>query len=174
MNDKLRLLVTDLCFGGCEKCCNKQYDLTKLPVVGDIMQYKEISITGGEPLLFEKRLNALVMGIKMLNPNVKLYLYTALTPYFSDELQMLDGITYTLHSDKQFGDFAFFNMHMRKYPSLCFFKSLRLNIFKEVQLPDYSLCSYEDLWEVIKIIEWQDKCPVPAGEDFMRLNELWR
>lgn len=50
MNKKLRLLVTAKCHNKCPMCCNKQFDFEKIPVV-DRLDYDEISITGGEPLL---------------------------------------------------------------------------------------------------------------------------
>ena len=50
MNKKLRLLVTAKCHNKCPMCCNNQFDFEKIPVV-DRLDYDEISITGGEPLL---------------------------------------------------------------------------------------------------------------------------
>lgn len=50
MNKKLRLLVTAKCHNKCPMCCNNQFDFEKIPVV-DRLDYEEISITGGEPLL---------------------------------------------------------------------------------------------------------------------------
>lgn len=48
--DKLRLLVTTKCPNKCPMCCNNSWDFSKLPVV-EHFNYKEIMITGGEPLL---------------------------------------------------------------------------------------------------------------------------
>lgn len=50
MNKKLRLLVTAKCHNKCPMCCNNQFSIEKIPVV-DRLDYDEISITGGEPLL---------------------------------------------------------------------------------------------------------------------------
>ena len=52
MNKKLRLLVTAKCHNKCPMFCNNQFDFEKIPVV-DRLDYDEISITGGEPLLAE-------------------------------------------------------------------------------------------------------------------------
>ena len=49
--EKLRLLVTTKCPNKCPMCCNNSWDFSKLPVV-EHFNYKEIMITGGEPLLF--------------------------------------------------------------------------------------------------------------------------
>lgn len=47
--EKLRLLVTTKCPNKCPMCCNNSWDFSKLPVV-EHFNYKEIMITGGEPL----------------------------------------------------------------------------------------------------------------------------
>lgn len=53
--EKLRLLVTTKCPNKCPMCCNNSWDFSKLPVV-EHFNYKEIMITGGEPLLFPEKL----------------------------------------------------------------------------------------------------------------------
>lgn len=50
-------------------------------------------------------------------------------------------------------------------------KSMRLNLFSNIKeaLPkDIDL----SMWH-IKDIEWIKDCPVPKGEDFRRVSELW-
>lgn len=50
-------------------------------------------------------------------------------------------------------------------------KSLRLNLFPDMKalLPkDIDL----SLWQV-KDMEWVENCPVPEGEDFRRIANLW-
>lgn len=50
-------------------------------------------------------------------------------------------------------------------------KSLRLNLFADMKLllPEHIDLS---LWN-IKEMEWVKDCPVPQGEDFRRIKELW-
>ena len=48
---KLRLLLFETCNRSCEGCCNKDWDLTSLSVCTDYTPYREILLTGGEPLL---------------------------------------------------------------------------------------------------------------------------
>ena len=52
-NKKLRLLTTSKCFRSCKFCANNAFDLNNLPVITklDLRLYKQISLTGGEPLL---------------------------------------------------------------------------------------------------------------------------
>lgn len=49
-------------------------------------------------------------------------------------------------------------------------KSLRLNLFPNIKeiLKDVDL----SMWQV-KDIEWIKDCPVPEGEDFRRITNLW-
>ena len=60
---KLRLLVTTKCPNKCPMCCNNSWDFSKLPVV-EHFNYKEIMITGGEPLLFPEKLSNLAESIR--------------------------------------------------------------------------------------------------------------
>lgn len=83
MNKKLRLLVTAKCHNKCPMCCNNQFDFEKIPVV-DRLDYDEISITGGEPLLAECGCKTFdfVDSIKNIQqamglPESKFYLYTS-------------------------------------------------------------------------------------------------
>ena len=50
-------------------------------------------------------------------------------------------------------------------------KSLRLNLFADMKLllPEHIDLS---LWNV-KEMEWLENCPLPQGEDFRRIKELW-
>lgn len=61
--EKLRLLVTTKYPNKCPMCCNNSWDFSKLPVV-EHFNYKEIMITGGEPLLFPEKLANLAESIK--------------------------------------------------------------------------------------------------------------
>ena len=61
--EKLRLLVTTKCPNKCPMCCNNSWDFSKLPVV-EHFNYKEIMITGGEPLLFPEKLSNLAESIR--------------------------------------------------------------------------------------------------------------
>lgn len=186
MNKKLRLLVTAKCHNKCPMCCNNQFDFEKIPVV-DRLDYDEISITGGEPLLpgVSSSTTWLAYGIKNVFytlgiPAPKLYLYTAWIDYrtLRNCSYDFDGICLTLHSKLDVTKFVEMNDIMlgnkrykyndRGFDPDC---SLRLNLFADMKalLPkDIDL----SLWKV-KDIEWVKDCPVPEGEDFRRIKELF-
>lgn len=185
-NKKLRLLVTEKCHNKCPMCCNNQFDIEKIPVV-DRFDYDEISITGGEPLLYDcgRKTIRLVRSIRavchaMGFPAAKFYLYTS---YFGFDTLIdcsydFDGICLTPHKKVDIDKFININsimLEMKKsgdinnsFNPYC---SLRLNLFADMKalLPkDIDL----SLWKV-KEMEWIKDCPVSEGEDFRRIAKLF-
>ena len=178
---KLRLLVTTDCPNHCPMCCNNQFNFDKLERVKHF-DYDEVMITGGEPLLFPEKVAELAKAIKVTNEVLypdentpKVYIYTSVASYLPLKhiLPIVDGIVLTPHSLEDVRKFLNLNRLLGLY-----FKvnknvrpSLRLNLFKNIKdmLPkDIDL----SLWKV-KDMEWIKDCPVPKGEDFRRLPNLW-
>lgn len=98
--EKLRLLVTTKCPNKCPMCCNNSWDFSKLPVV-EHFNYKEIMITGGEPLLFPEKLANLAESIKTVQKLAygnkgKLFLYTALADMLPNYIRSSMEL-FTLH-----------------------------------------------------------------------------
>lgn len=178
MNKKLRLLVTTKCPNKCPMCCNNSWDFSSLPVV-DRWDYEEIMITGGEPLLHINKLLEVVQHIRSiarLSGNTpKIYVYTSesILHNFLRVLHKVDGIVLTLHKKKDIDLFVNLNNHLLKYWKEMPYedKSIRLNLFADMKLllPEHIDLS---LWN-IKEMEWVKDCPVPQGEDFRRIKELW-
>lgn len=145
--EKLRLLVTTKCPNKCPMCCNNSWDFSKLPVV-EHFNYKEIMITGGEPL------------------------YTALADMLPNYIRYFDGVVYTPHSVNDVHSLLEANNFLLDYKDeLMESKSLRLNLFPDIKkhIPDNTDLS---LWKV-KDMQWIKDCPVPADEEFKRVAELW-
>lgn len=178
MNKKLRLLVTTRCRNKCPMCCNNQFDFSKLPVV-DRWDYDEIMITGGEPLLFGNNLLGIILSIKdiieVTGNTTKIFVYTSVCDYEKvlDILPEINGIVLTPHKESDIQDFIQLNnfLSLRKDYFYVENASLRLNLFSDMKalLPkDIDL----SLWQV-KDMEWVENCPVPEGEDFRRIANLW-
>lgn len=176
-NRRLRLLVTTLCPNQCPLCCNNSWDFSKLPIV-DRWNYNEIMFTGGEPLLFPAKLAAFAYAVKSISKaegnNPKLYVYTAVCKYgkILEILNEVDGIVLTPHNISDIEDFVALNTLMNESTAGLFDgKSMRLNLFPDIKkaLPDNIDLSK---WQV-KDMEWIKDCPVPKGEDFRRISELW-
>lgn len=186
MNKKLRLLVTAKCHNKCPMCCNNQFDFEKIPVV-DRLDYDEISITGGEPLLPDCNGKTMWLAHGIRNvfrtlgiPAPRLFLYTALVDYrtLRNRSYEFDGICLTPHKKVDVEEFIDINAKMLEQKrngelNDCFDPdcSLRLNLFADMKalLPkDIDL----SMWKV-KDMEWVKDCPVPEGEDFRRIKELF-
>lgn len=176
MNKKLRLMITDRCINDCPMCCNKQFDLSKIPIV-DNYDYEEVSITGGEPGLVTQLFD-IAKGIRFnassRGRDIKLYLYTSLfeSPYITFCTTLFDGIVLTPHKERDIPKFIDINNSLLGLKSIgrlddC---SLRLNLFNNMKtlLPEDINLS---LWKV-KDIEWIKDCPIPEGEDFRRIKKF--
>jgi hypothetical protein len=167
----LRLLITKECKRNCKGCCNKQWNLNKLPVITSFKKYDEIILTGGEPLLLDYIvLKTIYWRIsRSCKKKCKIYLYTAqtknITKFINVLIEITDGITLTLHEQKDIPSFIKLNKKLNKISNLFKIKSMRLNIFKGVELENTDISN----WKVKKDIEWIENCPLPKNEIFMRL-----
>ena len=160
----LRLLLTEECNRTCKGCCNNGFELQALPVCESFTGFDMIIITGGEPLLKFSELCEIVRRIR-LETSAPIIIYTA---YREDPdllmkaLELVDGITLTLHTRKDTEPFVKFNELIAKSPLTQ--KSLRLNVFNGVSTGGADLSN----WQVKRNIRWIKDCPLPTDEVFMR------
>jgi molybdenum cofactor biosynthesis enzyme MoaA len=164
MVKKLRLLLFEECNKKCKWCANKFWDLSKLPVEDDFSKYKEISITGGEPMLHPVIVIGAVQRIWSENRKAKIYMYTAKTDDYIEMFRVmfyLDGITVALHNQRDVEPFIEFNNILKEAMSDV---SLRLIIFKGVEVEGTDLSR----WDVKDNVEWLHECHLPEGEVFKR------
>lgn len=102
-----RVVITDECNLSCDFCCMKDEkihdsfeDSTALWIAQQM--HKEVSITGGEPLLVLPKVVMFSQIVRYFNPNVKLWLYTngeLLTKSVARTLKLVgfDGISVSPH-----------------------------------------------------------------------------
>ena len=176
-NKKLRLLVTTSCPHNCPLCYNKSYDLEQLQCVRR-WDYQQIMITGGEPLSNVPKVIELIRTIRnvvsMQGTAPELFLYTSVC---DDRLQLIlnlvDGVVVTPHGKDDVKAFIATNNLLLQSQQLNagYNVSLRLNLFDDIKamMPEDIDLS---VWQV-KHMEWLKECPVPVGEDFRRINNLW-
>jgi len=186
MNKKLRLLVTAECPRHCALCCNNRFDFDKIPIVENIGGYDEVSITGGEPMLFPMRTYKLIESIRRseeyTGKHTVIYIYTAQLPSVPDPdvidiFRHLDGICFTPHDERGVLDFVKLNniVNFIKNDKI----SLRLNIFQDVRPLFRKINGFRGTIEenypkwMVKKMKWIKDCPVPEGEDFRRIKNLW-
>lgn len=168
---KLRLLVHEECNRACPGCCNKGWDLKALPVCSKMEGYKEVMLTGGEPMLDPQRVKELAH--EALVGGAMVYMYTAKVDDLKatfDVLASLDGICLTLHDQNDVEPFLALNRAIPEHPWLVREiaegkYSLRLNVFAGVQIPDGTDLSF---WKVKPGMKWIKDCPLPQDEVFMR------
>ena len=158
---KLRLLLWDNCNRSCPGCCNKDWDLKALPVCEDFSPYKEILLTGGEPLLYPYLTRLIISDIRETS-NSRIFVYTAKVDNLKEALRTLndlDGMTVTLHTQEDVKPFLEFarNINYIHY-------SLRLNVFKGIVI------NRVPGWVIKKNITWIPNCPLPS--DFVRKHLL--
>jgi hypothetical protein len=174
---KARLIFTRTCLKNCDGCCMRDIsqDAPREINIKQLINYQEICITGGEPLCFHRELKDLIYCIKkesrVHRRKPKIILYTAM-PYpvisFIDILKELDGCTLTLHNDQD--KWEFFRSHLNfieRFPE-SFLKSLWLNTFVSFSENEIALCA---AWKIRQKI-WLKHCPLPEGEDLVRLKGL--
>lgn len=179
---KLRLLVTTKCNKKCNGCYNKDWDLSSLPLLTtfkEFYEYDEILITGGEPTLL-RSLDLLDL-IKKIEDNTivlskpklpSVYIYSnCFNPYklfwlTQCDLDVLQGFTITLHTQKDVDNFNILNNLFLQFGIKDYYYSLRLNIFKGVKIPKYIDLS---LWKIKNNMEWVKNCPLPKDEEFKQL-----
>lgn len=182
----LRLLVTTKCPRNCTGCCNKQWDLEKLPACTNYFGYKQIILTGGEPLYTYTpfQLDVMVKTMRKENPRAEIILYTAevvkLDTSFPAFCKMFDGITLTLHTQRDAANFMWLN---KTYPNVDevtqhHWVKFRLNVFAGIDL-NYEGAKehFQNKWVVKDNMVWLDPCPLPSNEVFMRWvheNGYWR
>jgi len=161
---KLRLLLFEECNRSCLGCCNNDWDLDNLEVCKSFEGYNEISLTGGEPMLWPDVV--IDAAYKIRNScRAKIWLYTAMVENLHATIQVLwvvDGICVTLHEQSDVGPWKRFSDLLsdgRFYRG----KSMRLNVFKGVDVRDVP-----SWWKVKSNIEWISNCPLPENESFMR------
>lgn len=196
MNKKCRLLLTAKCPNSCPLCCNKQFDLMKEVPVIDRWDYNEFILTGGEPLQFPESVIEIIHNMSAVTDYMgttpKFYLYTSIcNPSVWDKiLPYLNGITYTTHTRNNAKELVQLIGVLKNLTSgydsflpnlsLINSKSIWLNLFPEAKdLIDTELALSHYSWDDIasyfhiKPMEWQENCPVPEGEDFRRINNLF-
>ena len=179
MNKKLRLLVTDKCEHNCSMCCNRQFEFQKIPVV-DRWDYDEIMITGGNPLLHQpwlrisqRTINLVKTIRKVQNVESKIYIYTNTcdVKVLGKIALYVDGFVLTPHNYRELQDIMVLN---KLFVDLVWplKLSMRVNLFEEQenQLPEGFVWNKNI---ILKQMQWIPDCPIPEGEDFRRLANLF-
>lgn len=96
--DVMHLMLLERCDHSCKLCCNKKYDISKipLPTTEELNAINTLCFTGGEPFLLEQDLDQMAKRFKENYQNIeKIYVYTsgtALSANFPSTLNYIDGV----------------------------------------------------------------------------------
>lgn len=106
MIDTMHLFVTNKCTNNCPLCCNKNYDIEKipLPTEEELGSIRNVFLTGGEPFLLGKKLNKIVNALRSRENIKNIYIYTSgyeCYKYFTDfeKLPNINGINLLYYSN---------------------------------------------------------------------------
>jgi|WetSurMetagenome_2_1015567.scaffolds.fasta_scaffold25750_6 hypothetical protein len=168
-----RIMMTMDCPRDCSYCVNKMKwpkDSLRIPEsLKEFEHYKEVILTGGEPLLYPERVIRVATALYKQNPKVRVYLYTAMYDYrMIPILELLDGITFTVHDEDAIGDVA--QVENAMIIAGATQKSNRLSIAPDI---GYQMKFTPYCWRSVKIKTWKttfDTCLVPQ-ENLFYLGE---
>ena len=176
---EIHLFLSEKCDHTCKLCCNKQYDIDKIPVitVDELKQAETILFTGGEPFLIGNELSSLASSIKTQYPNIKnIYAYTSgasLLGYLEDynTLYHFDGVSI---APKNKNDMECLETLFLEYSrGLNNLRSNRIYMFPEFKDKIESLYNSSDIHNTELIDrKWQETFEPGAGV-FRRLPILY-
>lgn len=79
MIDTMHLFVTNKCTNNCPLCCNKNYDIEKipLPTEEELSSVNTVCLTGGDPFLLGKWLDEIVDWLRRRENIKNIYIFTS-------------------------------------------------------------------------------------------------
>lgn len=184
------IVITKYCDHDCLLCCNKFYDLDRLPTVtGDnLREANTVCLTGGEPFVLQPdTISGLSKALKEQYPNIqRIYVYTSglrLGDFVGKEIgymyRFIDGINVAPKSIKEWRSFVEFIKKdiWRFMPDRFASSSNRLYVFPEQQgnwdsvRKEYCI-HLDSIWKVIGR-KWDNTFNTPDNEHFVRLPILF-
>lgn len=178
MRKTARVLVTTKCNRSCPGCANDKFVVSDkanlLKSVNDLIGYKDVIITGGEPTLnAQATINFAEMVRSRIGADGKIYMYSSTVDVNIYEhlmlLGMIDGLTYTLHYEANLKDV----LMLKALSNLM--KQIQINspnwigrLLIDARLPEkYDMSNWGlEHWDIVKWLEWKDdgECPLPPHE----------
>lgn len=107
--DTMHLFITKRCTNNCPLCCNKNYDIEKvpLPTEEELSSVSTVCLTGGDPFLLGKKLDEIVNDLRKRENIKNIYVFTsgyACLLYLKkfNKLPNIDGITFSPKSERDY------------------------------------------------------------------------
>ncbi len=176
---KARVILTRKCNRKCPDCPNNavDFDSIKKTNLSNLLEYDELILTGGEPMLRGDKTLETVRQLR-LHYKKPIYLYTAHfnvknRKYFEEILELIDGITFTLHYNAtaeeviQLLELSDIIDNYGYWRGTGDFYS-RLNIAENL-CTDRFIGALKDFWDKVSELIYMEDCPVPEGEELVYL-----
>lgn len=183
------LLIKKECNHKCPLCCNRLYDLDKLPTitVEQLQTADVVCLTGGEPFLLNPwELVDLCRHLRIQYPNIKkLYIYTSGTGFINFSVEhwqnlfsSIDGLNISPKNYSDWSTFHWFNgldywVEFMKNPRLSnrlYLFEDQLKMWEEIQKKLHPGLSIN--WKVIGR-KWDAEFKTPENEHFVRVPILY-
>ena len=173
MKDIARVIVTYDCPRNCPNCCNEH--IGDVPEVNfkDLLKYKELVITGGEPMMIGARVVEMIHRLRQSGYAGEIWLYTAelYVQRWADKmvLQEVDGITYTLHYEYSQKDITLLK-RLTDYLEEVDTSKMNNRLLIDSRLSSESFWTELKLdnWNTVKLLVWKDdECPLPDNEELI-------
>lgn len=183
--DTMHLMVTNKCNHNCELCCNKFYDIDKIPcpTVEELKTVHTVCLTGGEPFLpTHMCIDDFAISLKKDYKNIKnIYVYASTLKFqYIDKcvLKTFDGINISPKDEKDWEnirkllELAQHDAHLKNKISIIkSFNSNRLYVFKDQS--EIFEKEYSDIVDKLNLNvlyrTWDEKFVTPNNEIFRRL-----
>lgn len=172
----MHLMILNRCDHNCRLCCNKHYDIGKIPVatVEELKTVHTVCFTGGEPFLSWVNIDNLAVDIKLQYPNVEnIYIYTSGFAFAAKQDQYfnyVDGINFAPKNSNDWGALEAF-ANDASSANVARLKSNRLYVFKEQAKAFRERHEHiaEELNLNVVYRMWQEEFNTPDNEIFRRL-----
>ena len=176
----MHLMILERCDHHCRLCCNKHYDINKIPVatVEELETVHTVCITGGEPFLSWVNIDNLAVDIKLQYHNVNnIYIYTSGFAFAARQDQhfgYVDGINFAPKNSNDWGALeAFVNdaSSSEQIANVARLKSNRLYVFKEQEKAFRERHAHISEKLNLNVIYrmWAEEFKTPDNEIFRRL-----
>ncbi len=173
--DKARVITTLRCDRKCPNCSTTDM-IGRAKLISnpnDLLDYKEIIITGGEPCKIPKNILEFVQRLNDVKYNGKVYLYSALynnelRDFYKVIFRYIHGLHYTVHYESTDADIVALKQLSEVLIQYCpDYISLRLSIDSRLyDKYDFSNINFNG-WSVVRKLQWKEHCPLPPGEELL-------
>jgi hypothetical protein len=130
--------------------------------IKQLQGYKNLVISGGEPMLYPDRTLKLAKVLKKWVPEAKIFLYTAYYRNAADierVLPFIDGVNFTVHkeaNERDLKEFEEFQQFIKRYPNKNFRLYVDAAIGDKVNID-------QDAWDRAKVAPWMTEPEMMAS-----------